>query len=121
MTTIYDFFRRTGRTLQTVPIDDNLDSLPIMENRQHLASPEAQLMDQELDEDLQSALNALPEGMLAPLLLREIQELSYKEIAEVLGVPMGTVMSRLARARAALHNSLVQKKQDNKLGMATGE
>jgi RNA polymerase sigma-70 factor (ECF subfamily) len=47
----------------------------------------------------------LPEPFREAIVLREVNELSYKEIAEVAGVPVGTVMSRLARARAMLRSS----------------
>jgi RNA polymerase sigma-70 factor (ECF subfamily) len=51
---------------------------------------------------LQAAIAGLPVLLRETLLLRELQELSYQELAEVTGVPIGTVMSRLARARARI-------------------
>lgn len=51
---------------------------------------------------LQRLIRTLPDEYREILLLREVEELSYKEIAGILGVPVGTVMSRLARARAFL-------------------
>ncbi|MFV3074386.1 sigma-70 family RNA polymerase sigma factor [Niveispirillum fermenti] len=51
-------------------------------------------------------LLALPDGMREILLLAVVEEMSYREIAEMLGIPMGTVMSRLARARAALREQV---------------
>jgi len=51
---------------------------------------------------IERALEALPAEFREVIVLREIQELSYKEIGEVIGVPIGTVMSRLARARRRL-------------------
>jgi RNA polymerase sigma-70 factor (ECF subfamily) len=51
---------------------------------------------------LQGALRDLPAEQRAVLTLRVVEEMSYKEIAEALGVPAGTVMSRLARARDRL-------------------
>ncbi|HTB83100.1 MAG TPA: sigma-70 family RNA polymerase sigma factor [Candidatus Sulfotelmatobacter sp.] len=53
---------------------------------------------------LRAALEALPVEFREALVLRELEGLSYKEIAEIAGVPMGTVMSRLARARRQLQN-----------------
>ncbi|MGH7634906.1 MAG: sigma factor-like helix-turn-helix DNA-binding protein, partial [Gemmatimonadaceae bacterium] len=51
---------------------------------------------------VQRALDALPFEFREVIVLREVQELRYREISDVLGVPMGTVMSRLARARRQL-------------------
>jgi RNA polymerase sigma-70 factor (ECF subfamily) len=55
---------------------------------------------------LARALDALPDEFREVIVLREIQELSYKEISDVVGVPIGTVMSRLARGRKRLASSL---------------
>jgi RNA polymerase sigma-70 factor, ECF subfamily len=55
---------------------------------------------------VRSAINDLPIEFREVILLREFEELSYQEIAEVLGCPAGTVMSRLARARAKLRTTL---------------
>lgn len=55
---------------------------------------------------LPAAVNGLPDGMREILLLRFQQELSYEDISRILGLPMGTVMSRLHRAKAALRESL---------------
>ncbi|GAB4154406.1 MAG: hypothetical protein Tsb009_31030 [Planctomycetaceae bacterium] len=57
-------------------------------------------------EALQSAINDLPEEYRSPLILYYFREFSYKEIASQLDVPMGTVMSRLARAKSALRTRL---------------
>jgi len=55
---------------------------------------------------LAAQLRALPEEFREALVLREMEDLSYREIADVLGVPIGTVMSRLARGRALLQRAL---------------
>lgn len=64
------------------------------------------LIDQEEAAALRRALDVLPEKHRVILLLREVEEMSYEQIAELLGVPMGTVESRLHRARAALGKRL---------------
>jgi len=64
--------------------------------------PEERLLQQHTVARVRAALEQLPADYREVLLLREIEGLSYKEIAEVLSVPMGTVMSRLARARERL-------------------
>lgn len=58
------------------------------------------------EEHLQNALNELPDEFRVPLVLFYFEELSYREIAEQLNVPVGTVMSRLARAKRHLHRKL---------------
>jgi len=65
-------------------------------------SPEATLVRQGEAETLRAGVMALPEPFRETLVLREFEELSYREIASVTGVPTGTVMSRLARARQML-------------------
>jgi len=57
---------------------------------------------------LLAALDALPAEYREVIVLRELEELSYKEIAEIAGIPIGTVMSRLARARRRLQESVLQ-------------
>jgi predicted DNA-binding protein (UPF0251 family) len=58
---------------------------------------------------LQSAIDGLPVHHRETLLLCEVEEMSYQEIAGILSIPMGTVMSRLARARKAVRKSLRSK------------
>lgn len=68
--------------------------------------PETELIRGELQERLTMAVEALPFPFREVIVLREIQELSYQEIAAVTGVPVGTVMSRLSRARRRLQRAL---------------
>ena len=58
------------------------------------------------DQDVLSALDGIPPEFRAVVLLADVQEFSYKEIAQILRVPMGTVMSRLSRGRALLRATL---------------
>jgi RNA polymerase sigma-70 factor (ECF subfamily) len=64
--------------------------------------PEAQLIQQQTVEEVRRALETLPTDFREVLVLRELEGLSYKEIAVIVGTPLGTVMSRLARARERL-------------------
>jgi RNA polymerase sigma-70 factor (ECF subfamily) len=64
--------------------------------------PEAQMIQQQTVEHVRSALETLPTDFREVLVLRELEGLSYKEIAAIVGIPLGTVMSRLARARERL-------------------
>lgn len=66
--------------------------------------PEADAIGRDEQRTLQRLLAALPDEQREVLVLREIEDLGYRQIATVTGLPIGTVMSRLARARAALRN-----------------
>lgn len=69
---------------------------------------EEQVLSQYLDEDVYKALNDLPPNFRMAVVLADIEGLSYKEIAEALQIPIGTVMSRISRARRQLQKSLWQ-------------
>ncbi len=69
------------------------------------ASPETSLLRAHDSETIRQLVAALPQAFREIIVLREINELSYQEIAQVAGVPVGTVMSRLARARAMLRSA----------------
>jgi RNA polymerase sigma-70 factor, ECF subfamily len=69
-------------------------------------SPEARLSRQSLDADLRAALDTLPEAFRQAVWLRDVEDFSYAEIANMLGVPIGTVMSRISRGRRLLHERL---------------
>jgi RNA polymerase sigma-70 factor, ECF subfamily len=73
------------------------------------ADPEAALAHTEDRGKLDRALAALPIELRECLVLRELEELSYKQVAEVTGVPIGTVMSRLWRARRALMQASAER------------
>jgi RNA polymerase sigma-70 factor (ECF subfamily) len=70
------------------------------------ANPEQEFLDKLLREDLDRALAALPEHYRVVVVLADVEGLKYAEIAETLDVPVGTVRSRLARARCALQQTL---------------
>lgn len=69
-------------------------------------NPEQEFLDQVARNDIEQALEALPENYRIVVLLSDMEGLSYQEIAEALEVPVGTVRSRLARARSQLQQSL---------------
>lgn len=77
--------------------------------------PGVSLMDGTLDEPLERALKALPETLRSVVLLVDVDELSYEEAAERLNVPIGTVRSRLSRARYTLQNALKEYAQERRL------
>ena len=93
---------RTGlRATVTLDGDDEQNLLPA-----DTATPESILIAQADRETVQQALAELPVHFREILLLCEVEEMSYQEIAETLGIPAGTVMSRLFRARKALRARL---------------
>jgi RNA polymerase sigma-70 factor (ECF subfamily) len=69
---------------------------------------EEEVLSKYLDEDVYNALNALPPNFRMAVTLADIEGLSYKEIAEALNIPIGTVMSRISRARRQLQQTLWQ-------------
>jgi RNA polymerase sigma-70 factor (ECF subfamily) len=77
--------------------------------------PGSALLEETLDEPLERALKALPETLRSAVILVDIDELSYEEAAERLNIPVGTVRSRLSRARYTLHNALKEYAQERRL------
>ena len=69
-------------------------------------SAEDEALDRFTDEDVKAALEALPEAFRMAVLLADVEGFSYKEIAEITDVPIGTVMSRIHRGRRALQKAL---------------
>lgn len=69
-------------------------------------SPENAMLQRDLADEVNRAVAALPSEFREVIVLRELQDLSYKEIAAVIDVPIGTVMSRLSRARRLLMDAL---------------
>jgi RNA polymerase sigma-70 factor (ECF subfamily) len=69
-------------------------------------SAEDELMDTFSEAEVKGAVEALPENFRLPVILADVEGFSYKEIAEILDIPIGTVMSRLHRGRKALQKSL---------------
>lgn len=83
------------------------------------SNPEQEFLDKVLREDLERALATLPEHYRIVVILSDLEEFSYTEIAETLEVPVGTVRSRLARARSALQKILWQQAKELGLSGAT--
>jgi RNA polymerase sigma-70 factor (ECF subfamily) len=81
-------------------------------------TPEQEFVDKVLREDLDRALAELPEHYRIPVLLADVEGLKYGEIAETLGIPVGTVRSRLARARGALQKALWNVARDRGLDVS---
>jgi RNA polymerase sigma-70 factor (ECF subfamily) len=94
---------RTGLKA-TTPLEEEEDALPPV-----LETPESALLARVDHELLQSALEQLAVHYREVVLLCDVEEMSYQEIAETLGIPIGTVMSRVSRARKALRDLLGTK------------
>ena len=73
-------------------------------------TPEQLLTRATLDADLQAALDELPDAFRQAVWLRDVEEFSYAEIAQMIGVPIGTVMSRISRGRRMLYERLSKVK-----------
>ena len=98
----------TRRAKGEVSADYTQDELAAKETpmwQEPHTSPEKMILQQQDNTTIRRLVAELPEPFREAIVLREVNELSYKEIAEVAGVPLGTVMSRLARARAMLRSS----------------
>lgn len=106
---------RTGlRATSTVSLDSEDDGLELgVENE----TPETILMKRSNSQLVQSAIDDLPVHYREALLLCEVEEMSYQEIAETLSIPIGTVMSRLSRARRTLRDHLGRELRSNEAGM----
>ena len=72
------------------------------ERRDDSLGPEALVLQQQTVEQVQNAVESLPVDFREVIVLRELEGLSYKDIATIIGVPIGTVMSRLSRGRERL-------------------
>ena len=96
--------RRSGELPTDYTQDESLaEEMPMWQEPQ--ASPEKMILRQQDSTTIRRLVAELPEPFREAIVLREMNDLSYKEIAEVAGVPVGTVMSRLARARYMLRSA----------------
>lgn len=104
-----DFLRKEKRrkaAVTTVSLDDDEDDSPPMEVPDHRFTPETEVERRELRAAMSRALHNLSDEHRQILILREVEGLSYTEIAEALDLEEGTVKSRIARARISLRTIL---------------
>ena len=90
-----DQFRKAGRSPKTVELPDDLAAA---------AQPSDDLASGR--EDIERALDGLPEAFRTAVVLRDLQDFTYEEIARIMDIPIGTVMSRIHRGRALLRRTL---------------
>lgn len=89
-------------------IEESFESLVSEEVKRDIKSPEDELLSGVLDEDIQHALEDLPPDFRMVVLLADLEGFTYKEIAGILDVPVGTVMSRLYRGRRLLEAAMLK-------------
>jgi RNA polymerase sigma-70 factor (ECF subfamily) len=101
-----EFSRRSSAPIEMdSKTEEDSDAAPLWQEAP--ASPEAEMVRQWDAETIRHLVADLPDPFREAIVLREINDLSYREIADVVGVPVGTVMSRLARARSMLRKAWI--------------
>ena len=108
--TCYTWLRKYPRRDLPVEFDEGVHT-----QESSVPNPERMFNENANREILEQALRQLPAEFRESIVLRELEGLSYKEISEIAGVPVGTVMSRLARARARLRDCMAAATGDGGL------
>lgn len=101
-----DLLRREGKRQAAVSLDDEELNLDVPSS---IPSPQEEAERRELREEIEAGLQALPPEYRAVLVLREMQQLRYDEIAQALEVDVGTVKSRISRGRKKLRSFLLER------------
>jgi len=105
--TILDFMKRRGRSpVQSVEDPELLTSASAPSPR--VSSPDSQMQREEIAKITHDILEGMPEIFRTVLVMREFEDMAYQDIADVLGISIGTVESRLFRARARFKDKLLQ-------------
>jgi RNA polymerase sigma-70 factor (ECF subfamily) len=108
-TILHNTFRNMRRHDGRNPVDVDSETVEQAVDRVAADStPEQLLTRATLDADLQEALDGLPDAFRQAVWLRDVEEFSYAEIAQMLEIPIGTVMSRISRGRRMLYDRLAQ-------------
>ena len=109
-TILHNTFRNRRRDIGRDPVEVDSERIELAPPADPAATPEEQLVRASMEPGLQEALDALPEAFREAVWLRDVEEFPYAEIAEMVGVPVGTVMSRISRGRRMLYERLAAKK-----------
>ncbi len=96
------------RSVDFAEIEDSFERIVRRDNTDQPADPEAEYFHGVLDDDVKKALDSLPYDYRMVVVLADLEDFSYKEIAEILDCPVGTVMSRLYRGRKLLEKALLK-------------
>ena len=119
--TTFTWLKENRNAGLTTPFDEEMHSIADGHAAEAMDqsgnNPEAILLREDQRQQLNQALESLPIEFREVLVLRELEDLSYKEIAEVAGIPLGTVMSRLARGRKQLEACLRKMDQESGNGL----
>jgi len=106
----YNAQKRKGTEVELDDVEELFlyKRLGSIDQSQLSSSAEDQMLELFTDDEVKNALESLPEDFRMPVLLSDVDGFSYKEIAEMLEIPIGTVMSRLHRGRKAMHKMLYE-------------
>jgi RNA polymerase sigma-70 factor (ECF subfamily) len=96
------------RSVDFAEIEDSFERIVRRDNSEQPADPESEFFTGVLDDDVKKALESLPYDYRMVVILADLEDFSYKEIAEILDCPVGTVMSRLYRGRKLLEKALLK-------------
>ena len=109
-TFINDYRKRQAQPPESdfAEIEGAFESQVSEEATQQIRTPEEEALADVLDEDVQRALDALPPEYRMVVLLTDLEGFSYREVAEILEIPVGTVMSRLYRGRKRLESEMLR-------------
>jgi RNA polymerase sigma-70 factor, ECF subfamily len=117
-----EYGRRSRLLLYDVNAEPEKPEAPAPMWREEQDTPETQMLRKLDAQAIQAMVAALPDVFREVIVLREIEDLSYREIAEIVSTPVGTVMSRLARARALLREAWLEAQFNQQVaGKQAGE
>jgi RNA polymerase sigma-70 factor (ECF subfamily) len=120
-TILQNTFRNLRRDRGREPVDVDSETVEQAPVRADAPDPEQRLLAQSLDAELREALDALPPAFREAVWLRDVEDLTYAEIAQVLDVPMGTVMSRISRGRRLLQEALLDRHPDSRAAKSAAD
>ncbi|MDZ4773648.1 MAG: sigma-70 family RNA polymerase sigma factor [Planctomycetota bacterium] len=106
--TVLDFLKRRGRSPVTTVEDPELIQTNVSLPPSRVMSPDARLQREEIQQITAKILEGMPEIFRTVLVMREFEDMAYQDIADTLGISIGTVESRLFRARARFKDKLLQ-------------
>jgi RNA polymerase sigma-70 factor (ECF subfamily) len=109
-TILHNTFRNRRRDSARDPVEVDSERIELAPPADPAATAEEELVRAAMEPGLQEALDSLPDAFREAVWLRDVEEFPYAEIAKMVGVPLGTVMSRISRGRRMLYERLAAKK-----------